>query len=298
MKKNIILLSLIMLPWLAQAQYNRCGIKLPSKNVLEKLKHQHSNRMHSFRSVDEAANYISRIVDEVPDWEQNFVVQERNGINNAYAHISGGRRMITYDNIFVESLDFQAGTKWASISVLAHEVGHHYYDHVLDRRGSTPPKEIEADYFSGYVLAKMGASLSQAKAAMAKLASPYGSSTHPPRNQRLAAIEKGWRDAKPRKKSTMISGNYYSQQQDIDYVNIQQRSTNAVVATWVFNGGQKSSANLQYKRNAYNGAKVYAANYMDNTRRVELYFFKDGRIRERDIDLKTRKSHWYNFSKH
>lgn len=288
---------LMVLPWLAQAQYNRCGIKLPSKNVLDQIKAKHSSRMHSFRSVDEAANYIARIVDKVPDWQQNFVVQERNGINNAYAHISGGRRMITYDNIFVESLDYQTGTKWASISVLAHEVGHHYYDHVLDRRGSTPPKEIEADYFSGYVLAKMGASLSQAKAAMAKLANPYGSSTHPPRSQRLAAIEKGWRDAKPRSKSTMVSGNFYSQQQDIKYVNVQQRSANAVVATWVFDNGQKSSATLQYKRNAY-GARVFAANYMQNTRRVELYFFKDGRIRERDIDLKTRKSLWYNFSKH
>jgi predicted metalloprotease len=68
-----------------------------------------------------------------------------------YATIIQHRRYIVYDNDFLENLDQYAGTKWASISVLAHEMGHHYRNHVIDRSGSTPPKEIEADYFSGYV---------------------------------------------------------------------------------------------------------------------------------------------------
>lgn len=57
--------------------------------------------------------------------------------------------------MLTQNLDGYAGTKWPSLSVLAHEMGHHYRNHTIDRRGSTPPKEIEADYFSGYVMAKL-----------------------------------------------------------------------------------------------------------------------------------------------
>lgn len=300
MKKRILLSLFILLPWLSQAQYNRCGILIPSQTSINKVKDRQSS-VNSFVSIDEAANYIKRIVAQVPDWEQNFVLQEKNGINNAYAHIYNGRRFITYDNWFVEALDYQTGTKWASVSVLAHEVGHHYFDHVLDRQGSTHAKELEADYFSGYVLAKMGASLAQAKAAMTKLANPYGSHSHPPRNQRLAAIEKGYITVKPssnnKRRSSAYSGNFYTQQQDVSYVNVQPKSDKLVQATWFFSNGQKVSESLYYSRTTHSGAKVYYNNYMQNTRRVELYFFRDGRVREKDIDLRKRTYTWYNFSR-
>lgn len=299
MKKQVLLSLFVLLPWLAQAQYNRCGMLIPSQQSINKVKERQSS-VNSFVSIDEAANYIRRIVDQIPDWEQNFVLQEKNGINNAYAHIQNDKRFITYDNWFVEALDYQTGTKWASVSVLAHEVGHHYFDHVLDRRGSTHEKELEADYFSGYVLAKMGASLTQAKAAMSKLANPYGSHSHPPRNQRLAAIAKGYITVKPRnkKRSSSYSGNFYTQQKDVSYVNIQPKSERLVQATWIFSSGQKVSENLYYLRTTTSGAKVYYSNYMQNTRRVELYFFRDGRVREKDLDLRKRTYTWYNFSRH
>jgi hypothetical protein len=80
--------------------------------------------------------------------------------------------------------------------VLAHEMGHHYRNHVIDAQGSTPPKEIEADYFSGYVMAKLGATINEAIAAMEQIASPRASSTHPAKADRLAAITRGWNYAK------------------------------------------------------------------------------------------------------
>jgi hypothetical protein len=126
------------------------------------------------------------------NWKENFSIREQNGINNAYATIIQNRRYIIYDNDFLENLDGYAGTKWASLSVLAHEMGHHYRNHTIDQRGSTPPKEIEADYFSGYVMAKMGASQREALAAMEKIASPGASATHPAKADRLAAITNGW----------------------------------------------------------------------------------------------------------
>jgi hypothetical protein len=126
------------------------------------------------------------------NWKENFMVQEQNGINNAYATIIRNQRYIIYDNDFLENLDGYAGTKWASVSVLAHEMGHHYRNHTIDTRGSTPPKELEADYFSGYVMAKLGASLNEARSAMEQIASPRGSATHPGKADRLNAIARGW----------------------------------------------------------------------------------------------------------
>ena len=120
---------------------------------------------------------------------------EQNGINNAYATIIGNQRYIVYDNRFLENLDSYAGTKWASISVLAHEMGHHYYNHMLNSTGSNPPMELQADFFSGYVMEKLGASLQEAEAAMSKVASPQASSTHPGKADRLNAIAKGWNAA-------------------------------------------------------------------------------------------------------
>lgn len=178
-----LFLLLILNSTIAQ-NVNQCGIIIPPKSL-----------QTNFSSVYEARDYVNTMLENI-NWKENFRIQEQDGINNAYATIIRNQRYIIYDNAFLESLDSYAGTKWASISVLAHEMGHHYRNHVVDRSGSTPAKEIEADYFSGYVMAKMGASLAEAKGAMEKIATPRASSTHPGRADRLNAITNGWNYAK------------------------------------------------------------------------------------------------------
>ena len=132
----------------------------------------------------------------VVQWKENFNLREENGIQNAYATIINNARWIIYDNQFLEDVDAHTSTKWASISILAHEMGHHYYNHVVSRTGSTPPKEIEADAFSGYVMYKLGANLNESLAAMNAIASDQASSSHPAKRDRLAAITRGWNTAK------------------------------------------------------------------------------------------------------
>ncbi len=184
MKISLLCLSLFI-THLSQAQrVNQCGFIIPPANT-------YSN----FQSVYEAGAYVDRMLDSI-NWKENFNIREQAGINNAYATIIRNQRYIVYDNAFLENLDSYARTKWASLSVMAHEMGHHYRNHVVDARGSTPAKEIEADYFSGYVMAKMGASLSEAMAAMQNIASERGSSTHPAKANRLTAITQGWNYAK------------------------------------------------------------------------------------------------------
>jgi hypothetical protein len=180
MKRFLFLAAFFIYQFAGAQQANQCGIIIPPKSL-----------QSNFQSVYEARQYITAMLDKI-NWKENFSLQEQNGINNAYATIRNGKRYIVYDNDFLENLDNYAGTKWASISVLAHEMGHHYRNHMIDRSGSTPPKEIEADYFSGYVMEKLGATLEEARAAMEQIASPQAGASHPAKADRLAAIARGW----------------------------------------------------------------------------------------------------------
>src|SRR6476661_3388245 len=112
MKK--IVLSLILCSQFAFAQQtNQCGILIPPPSLI-----------NNFLNVYEAGAYVRTILDSV-NWQKNFTLQEQTGINNAYATIINNRRFIIYDNRFLTALDQYSNTKLASISVLAHEIGHH-----------------------------------------------------------------------------------------------------------------------------------------------------------------------------
>ena len=188
MRKNlfIVLISFLFAASSnAQTGITGCGFKVPPRSLLKT----------SFQSVYEARDILKSMLDTI-QWKENFSIKEQNGIRNAYATIINRVRYIVYDNAFLEDIDSYAATKWASISVLAHEMGHHYYNHVISSTGSTPPKEIEADAFSGYVMAKLGASLEESIAAMKAIASDKASSSHPGKSDRIAAITNGWNQAK------------------------------------------------------------------------------------------------------
>lgn len=194
--KHIFLAFGLFVFYITGAQtVNQCGIVIPPRQL-----------QSQFQSVYEAKAYVNAMLDSI-NWKENFTLEEQNGINNAYATIIRNRRYIIYDNDFLENLDAYAHTRWASISVLAHEMGHHYRNHIIDARGSTPPKELEADYFSGYVMAKLGATLSEARAAMEQIASPQASATHPAKADRLNAIGQGWNYAQGLTNTTPNGGN-------------------------------------------------------------------------------------------
>jgi hypothetical protein len=186
MKHKIILILVLVITVSAQAQkITGCGFKVPPRSLIKT----------SFKSVYEARDILKNMLDTI-QWKENFNIRENNGIRNAYATIINNARWIIYDNEFLEDIDAHTSTKWASISILAHEMGHHYYNHVVSSSGSTPPKEIEADSFSGFVMAKLGASLNESIAAISTIATDRASSTHPAKKDRVAAITKGWNAAK------------------------------------------------------------------------------------------------------
>lgn len=122
----------------------------------------------------------------------NFELRASTDIPTAAAVIKKGSRYILYNPKFMNNIISATGNRWTAVSIMAHEIGHHLNGHTLDSETSKPTTELEADEFSGFVLQKMGASLTDAQAAMAAIASIKGSHSHPPRQQRLSAIETGW----------------------------------------------------------------------------------------------------------
>jgi hypothetical protein len=119
-------------------------------------------------------------------------------VPNAVALVDRAIRIIVYNPGFLQGAKTQTGTNWAVYCVMAHEIGHHLIGHTLERGGSQPDKEEEADKFSGYVLFLLGATVEQAESGLRSLPDEGGSATHPPKEVRLRAVVAGWNEAKSR----------------------------------------------------------------------------------------------------
>ena len=143
---------------------------------------------------------VETMVDEIlraTGVNEDFVVKAAE-VRNMQATVSGKRKLILYNPEFVSWLYLATRDRWATVTLLAHEIGHHYRGHTGSGRGSRPSVELEADEFAGFALHRMGASLDQAKEVMKYVARNEGSSTHPARHDRMNAIETGWKRAAAR----------------------------------------------------------------------------------------------------
>jgi hypothetical protein len=139
-------------------------------------------------------NYVSGIMQKI-GLPMRFEVRSAN-VANAQAQISDGKRQILYNPDWMLNLVAAAQTNWALVQILAHEVGHHlsFHEGYSSDASSNREQELEADYFSGYILARLGASVDEATAAMRQLPAE-DSETHPGSRRRVAAATKGWGDA-------------------------------------------------------------------------------------------------------
>ena len=126
--------------------------------------------------------------------QQNFELKEAK-VDNIEASILHRKRYILYNPEFITWINNSTKDKWATITLLAHEVGHHLNGHTIRKSGSTPILELEADEFAGFVLHKLGASLEQAQEVMNYISEIKASRTHPGRGSRMVAIENGWSKA-------------------------------------------------------------------------------------------------------
>ena len=152
-------------------------------------------RPDSLQTVDlaEARTQVERVV-RVSGLEMNFeMIVDRAA--PAAAEIINGRRVILFDPRFMAQVADRICLDWGAMSILAHEVGHHLAGHTL--RQTTEPwrDELEADEFSGFVLARLGASLAETTSAATRILPEQPTPTHPGRKDRIAAIVHGWQNA-------------------------------------------------------------------------------------------------------
>ena len=158
------------------------------------------NNFASERAADSALDDILNVIGA----SKRFVLQECSNINNAVALTMNGVRYIMYDPEFMTSLSY--GDEWSNKFILAHEVGHHINGHTVDVLAANSSnkvslstrriQELESDEFAGFVLGRLGASLSDALSAVQSLSDKDDSySTHPRRSKRIAAIKKGFKES-------------------------------------------------------------------------------------------------------
>ena len=158
------------------------------------------NNFASERAADSALDDILNVIGA----SKRFVLQKCSNINNAVALTMNGVRYIMYDPEFMTSLSY--GDEWSNKFILAHEVGHHINGHTVDVLAANSSnkvslstrriQELESDEFAGFVLGRLGASLSDALSGVQSLSDKDDAySTHPRRSKRIAAIKKGFKES-------------------------------------------------------------------------------------------------------
>ncbi|MFN4146481.1 MAG: MORN repeat-containing protein [Runella sp.] len=147
-----------------------------------------------FRSNQHAEEVVDKILQQV-GLVRNFIVVECPNTQNCFATVVEGQRYIVYDGAFMKRIENVTRTDWSAISIIAHEIGHHLQGHTIDRRGSRPKKELEADRFSGFVMQRLGATLDEAQIAIKTLGDDKATYSHPAKADRIEAIRQGWLNA-------------------------------------------------------------------------------------------------------
>src|SRR5262245_3954427 len=177
--------------WVPMAQAQKAAI--PLKNACSYFGEVLTGSAVAQPGSDEAEQMIRRIID-ASGLAQNFRTLVA-PVPNAAAVSVNGSRLILYNSTFIADLTARTRNPWAPISIMAHEIGHHLNGHMFSATAGTPALELEADFFSGFILQRLGASLADATIAMQELGSPTASASHPAKPERLAAITSGWSKA-------------------------------------------------------------------------------------------------------
>jgi hypothetical protein len=190
MKKMITGLFLLLVTLAGHAQQQQQICIQQFANLAPQPTHiQAANRV----SATQANQMVGSIMAAI-GLKPGFEVQQA-AVGNAAATLYRGKRWVLYNPEFIARLNAAAGNNWASVSVLAHEIGHHLNGHTLDGAANGPQQELDADEFSGFVLQRMGASLPEAQLAMKVAAGLRASATHPGQEARLLAIARGFASA-------------------------------------------------------------------------------------------------------
>jgi hypothetical protein len=159
------------------------------------LFHAQSSELKFFKASEASVTFVRAILAKI-GLPMRFEIYASN-VPNAAASIIRGKRVILYNPEWMAKLVASAGTNWAMVQILAHEVGHHLSFHeggYTNDDSANHSRELEADYFSGYILARLGSSVEQATV-VDRLIDEPDSSSHPGSQRRIAEVARGWNEA-------------------------------------------------------------------------------------------------------
>ena len=123
-----------------------------------------------------------------------FVTDSADEAPNAQAFFDPetGHHQIVFNRKFLQQIRQSSGTPWALYGMAAHEIAHLMALH-YERRLDYHTQELEADFFAGFALGKMGVeNYEEAVSFIRALPTPNASVSHPARARRLAAMGAGW----------------------------------------------------------------------------------------------------------
>lgn len=145
----------------------------------------------AFRSESEAEEMMARVL-AYTGLRPNFIFRRDDAVGGAVAmadlvedRAGNTYRLIAYSQPEMTALRRMAGTDWALMMVLAHEVGHHVQGHIVPGALRMRDYQEQADEYAGFVLNGMGATLDEARAAMTVLGE----------RSRINAVTDGWNRA-------------------------------------------------------------------------------------------------------
>ena len=181
----------------------------------------------NFMSEEDVNNLVTDMLDRI-DIKNRFILVSCRKIDNCQATIYRGKPYILYNPDFldqVKRLSFTSSTipittkNWEAITILAHELGHHVNNHLMNPHPDATQRdiEIEADEFAGSMIFRMGGTSDEAAFAY-RLMPDVGTYEHPGRKQRIDAVIRGWEKAKsrtivkndPRTEPVIVTTNYNS----------------------------------------------------------------------------------------
>lgn len=116
----------------------------------------------------------------------------RGEVSNAMATLYKNQRLVIYNKDLFYRIDEESKSYWASIFILAHEIGHHLSFNLIS---SDPIQaELEADQFAATILFKMGADTSESLQAIRSkfISNTKQTKTHPSRQHRIQKIIEAW----------------------------------------------------------------------------------------------------------
>ncbi|MFD0796016.1 hypothetical protein ACFQZJ_00975 [Maribacter chungangensis] len=203
--RTIVFLGLLLMPFL----------KIHAQGFRQNVVVESIDQVCMGNQSEAADAEAEAIVDEMMGQmglNRSFTLRKCANIGNALAHIEEDENgnltpYILYDPQWLAQMSKKSNTDWASIGVLAHEVGHFLLYHSLNNQGSSPRLEISADRFAGTTLARMGSTLEEAQS-MFKNYPEKASSSHPGKADRMEAIKVGWmKFNNPTQKNILLNEN-------------------------------------------------------------------------------------------